>query len=375
VAVAERPEIDRWALALLHRTIVTVTDALDAFDAKAAGEAIESFVDQLSNWYVRRNRRRFWKSTDPDDKQAAYLTLYECLKGAHELMAPFVPFLAENVYQNLVRSVDPDALPSVHMGNWPEAVAAWQNDELLHDIGVVQKVVGLGRAARNKSGIRTRQPISRVLVRAPNDAAAKALESHKDQILEELNVKEIEFIARDAGLVSYVIKPNLPKLGRQYGKLVPQIRQALLDADGAEIAGAAARGEPFELEVADQTIPLEGDDVLIETHSAEGYSCEADAGYLAALDTTLDDGLIAEGLAREVVRSVQDARKQAGLEVSDRITLGVSGSDAVEKALEVHREYLMNETLATAWKIGQADPRHTAEKSMGDAHWKIEISL
>ena len=127
--------------------------------------------------------------------------------------------------------------------------------------------------------------------------------------------------------------------------------------------------------MADQTIPLEGDDVLIETHSAEGYSCEADAGYLAALDTTLDDGLIAEGLAREVVRSVQDARKQAGLEVSDRITLGVSGSDAVEKALEVHREYLMNETLATAWKIGQADPRHTAEKSMGDAHWKIEISL
>ena len=261
------------------------------------------------------------------------------------------------------------------MGNWPEAVAAWQNDELLHDIGVVQKVVGLGRAARNKSGIRTRQPIARVLVRAPNDAAARALKSHKDQILEELNVKDIEFIARDAGLVSYVIKPNLPKLGKQYGKLVPQIRQALLDADGAEIAGAAARGEPFELAVADQTIPLEGDDVLIETHSAEGYSCEADSGYLAALDTTLDDGLIAEGLAREVVRSVQDARKQAGLEVSDRITLGVSGSDAVENALETHREYLMNETLATAWEIGQADPRHTAEKSMGEAHWKIEISL
>ncbi len=375
VPVAERPEIDRWALALLHRTIQAVTDAMDAFDAKSAGEAIESFVDQLSNWYVRRNRRRFWKSTDPEDKQAAYLTLYECLKGVHELMAPFVPFLAEHVYQNLVRSVDADALPSVHMGNWPQANPEWQNDALLHDIGVVQKVVGLGRAARGQSGVRTRQPLARLLVRAPNDAAATALEGHKDQILEELNVKSIEFIARDAGLVSYNIKPNLPKLGKQYGKLVPEIRKALADADGAEIAGAAARGEAFEIEAGGQTIPLEGDDILIETHSAEGYSCEADAGFLTALDTTLNDELVSEGLAREIVRSVQDARKQAGLEVSDRITLGVSGSAAVESALAEHRGYIMNETLAVDWAVGQAEPRYSIDREMGDEHWRIEISL
>ena len=375
VPVQDRPEIDRWALALLHKTIKTVTDAMDAFDAKSAGEAIESFVDQLSNWYVRRNRRRFWKSIDPEDKQAAYLTLYECLKGVHELMAPFVPFLAEHVYQNLVRSVDADALPSVHMGNWPQARPEWQNDALLHDIGVVQKVVGLGRAARGQSGVRTRQPLARLLVRAPNDAAAGALEDHKDQILEELNVKSIEFIARDAGLVSYNIKPNLPKLGKQYGKLVPEIRKALADADGAEIAGAAARGDAFEIEAGGQTIPLEGDDILIETHSAEGYSCEADAGFLTALDTTLNDELISEGLAREIVRSVQDARKQAGLEVSDRITLGVSGSAAVEAALAEHRGYIMNETLAVDWEVGQAQPRHSVDREMGEEHWKIEISL
>ena len=375
IPVEDRPEIDRWALALLHKTIAAVTEALDHFDAKTAGEEIESFVDQLSNWYVRRNRRRFWKSTDPQDKQAAYLTLYECLKSAHELMAPFVPFLAENVYQNLVRSVDPTALPSVHMGNWPEADASWQNEALLHDIDVVQKVVGLGRAARSHSGVRTRQPISRLLVRAPNDRASKALDSHKDQILEELNVKDVEFIARDAGLVSYNIKPNLPKLGKQYGRLVPQIKQALLDADGAAIASAAAGGQPFEIEVEGQVIPLEGDDVLIETHSAEGYSCEADAGYLTALDTTLTDELVAEGLAREIVRSVQDARKQAGLEVSDRITLGVSGSAAVEKALEMHRNYVMAETLATTWETGQTDARYTADREMGEENWTIEISL
>ncbi len=374
VPVAERPEIDRWALALAHDTVVTVTGALDDYDAKTAGEAIEAFVDQLSNWYVRRNRRRFWKSTDLDDKQSAYLTLYECLSTATRLMAPFAPFLAENVYRNLVRGLDPDAPESVHLATWPIADASWKDDALVADIAVVQKVVGLGRAARAKSGVRTRQPIGRLLVRAPNDAASTALDSHKDQLLEELNVKAVEFIARDAGIVSYKIKPNLPKLGKQYGKLLPKIRQALLDADGAAIASATAAGDAFEIEIDGQTVALDGDDVLIETHSAEGYSCEADSGYLAALDTTLDEDLINEGFAREIVRSVQDARKQAGLEVSDRITLGVSGTGAVEKALEVHRDYLMNETLATDWQVKQADAGFTDHRKLGDESWTIEIT-
>ena len=278
VAVADRPEIDRWAMALAYNTTAAVTGALDRFDAKSAGEAIESFIDQLSNWYVRRNRRRFWKSTDVDDKQSAYLTLYECLETATKLMAPFVPFIAESVYQNLVRGGDAAAPLSVHLAAWPEIDAAWRNDALLHDVGVVQKVVGLGRAARNTSGVRTRQPLSRLLVRAPNDRAAAALASHSEQILDELNVKDIEFIARDAGLVSYVIKPNLPKLGKQYGKLLPKIRTALAAADGAAIAAAAAGGVGFEISVDGQTIALTGDDVLIETHSAEGYSCESDRG-------------------------------------------------------------------------------------------------
>jgi len=374
VPTAQRPEIDRWALALLHQTITTVTASLDQFDAKTAGEAIESFVDQLSNWYVRRNRRRFWKSSDPEDTQAAYLTLYECLKSVHELMAPFVPFLAEHVYQNLVRNVDKSAPVSVHMGNWPKADSSWQNDELLFEIGVVQKVVGLARAARGHSGVRTRQPLARLLVRAPTDAAAKALNSHQDQILEELNVKSIEFIARDAGLVSYHIKPNLPRIGKRYGKLIPVIRKALEVADGASIAVAAARGEAFDIEAGGETLTFEGDDVLIETHSAEGYSCEADAGFLTALDTTLTDELISEGVAREIVRSIQDARKQAGLEVSDRIRLGVSGSGAVESALSKHKDYVMNETLATAWETGQSEPLYSADRELGEEHWTIEFS-
>ena len=374
IPVADRPEIDRWALALTHETITTVTRALEDYDARTAGGAIESFVDQLSNWYVRRNRRRFWKSTDREDKHSAYLTLYECLKTAHELMAPFVPFLAENVYQNLVKGVDPDAPDSVHMTAWPEANPDWQNDQLLHDIGVVQKVVGLGRGARGQSGVRTRQPLSRLLVRAPNDAAAKALDEHQDQVLEELNVKAVEFIARDAGIVSYRIKPNMPSLGKQgLGKQIPALKQWLeKEADGAAIARAVAKGEAYPVPFLDD--PINAEDFLVETHSAEGYACAEDAGYLAALDTSMSDALLDEGVAREIVRSIQDARKQAGLEVSDRIVLGVSGSAGVERALAAHKDYVMAETLATKWAVGQSKPLFTIDRSVDEETWKVEFS-
>jgi isoleucyl-tRNA synthetase len=374
VPLADRPEIDRWAMALLNQTVRTCTEAMDDYDAKRAGEAIESFVDQLSNWYVRRNRRRFWKSTDLEDKRSAYLTLYECLHAAHKLMAPFVPFLAENVYQNLVRGIDKDAPVSVHMAEWPQIDPARDDEQLLYDIGVVQKVVGLARAARGQSGVRTRQPLSRLLVRTPDDATAKALQDHQEQVLEELNVKKIEFIARDAGLVSYRIKPNLPRIGKQYGKLVPQVKKALEEADGAAIAGAIARGEAFEIEVQGQKIELGAEDILIETSSAEGYACGEDGGYLTALDTSLNDDLIREGIARELIRTVQEARKQAGLEVSDRIILGVSGSAGVEDSLAEYRDYLMSETLAIDWSIGQGDALFKETRSLDDHEWTIEIS-
>ena len=324
---------------------------------------------------MRRNRRRFWKSTDIEDKRAAYLTLYECLVAAHKLMAPFVPFLAEQVYQNLVRTVDSSAPESVHMVEWPEADPTWQNDELLFDIGVVQKVVGLGREARSQSGVRTRQPLSRLLVRAPDDASAKALGAHQDQVLEELNIKDVEFIARDADIVNYRIKPNLPKLGKEgHGKNLPAIRAALQEADGKVIASAIAAGDSYTLTFDGGELDLTGEDLLIETTSAEGYACAEDVGYLAALDTNLNEELIDEGMAREIVRSVQDARKQAGLEVSDRIMLGVSGSEAIEKALAAHRDYVMAETLAVEWSVGQADSLYTSDKDLGDEKWTIEIS-
>jgi len=374
IPVADRPEIDRWALALADATIETATRALDDYDAKTAGEAIESFVDQLSNWYVRRNRRRFWKSTDLDDKQSAYLTLYQCLNVAHQLMAPLLPFLAEHVYQNLVKSIDPDAPDSVHMVRWPESDPAWKDDALLKAVGVVQKVVGLGRAARGQSGVRTRQPLARVLVRAPDESARRAIDTHREQVLEELNVKSIEFIAQDASHVNYRIKPNMPALGKRgYGKQIPALKKWLEDgADKAAIARAAAAGEGYKVPMIDE--PLSADDFLIETESAEGYACAEEAGYLVELDTALTDELVAEGWAREVVRSVQDARKQAGLEVSDRIVLGIAGSDGIEQALLVHRGYVMAETLATDWAVNQQRPLYSGDRDVGDEHWTIEFS-
>ena len=375
IPIAERPEIDRWALALLHRTVAEVTDALEAYDVYRAGRAIESFVDQLSNWYVRRNRRRFWKAAAGRDKQAAYLTLYECLHTANRLMAPIMPFITEAVHRNLVRGADDAAPLSVHMSEWPVPDPAARDDALIAEIDVVQRVVGLGRAARNSSGVRVRQPLSRLLVRTPDEASAAFVTRHEAQILEELNVKGVEMLAPDAELVSYRIKPNLPRIGKRFGRRVPAIRDALAAADGGAIAASVAAGRTFEVQAGGETVTFEPEDVLVESTSAEGYSSAEEGGYLVGLDTMLTEALVREGLARELVRTVQEARKQAGLDVSDRITLRIEGTPEVAAALDAHRDYVMEETLAIGW--GEADWSHaySVEHTLGTARWEIGLRV
>ncbi|MEK9942485.1 MAG: DUF5915 domain-containing protein, partial [Gammaproteobacteria bacterium] len=373
VPLAERPEIDRWALALLHHTVETTTAAMDAYDARSAGEAIERFVDQLSNWYIRRNRRRFWKSEAGTDKQSAYLTLYECLSTLQKLIAPFMPFLAETMYQNLTRSQDTSAPLSVHMAQWPSAQSEWKNTALREAIDVIQQVVALGRAARESSQVRVRQPLAQLLVRLPSKEAEAAVKAHEVQVLEELNVKALGFIAADAALVSYRIKPHLPRVGKRYGKLIPQIREALLQANGAVLAAAQVSGQSITLEVAGQTIVLEPEDLLIETESAEGYACAESGGMLVALDTTLSDDLLREGLAREIVRTIQDARKQFGLEVSDRIRLHLSGSTRVREAIEQYRDWIMDETLASTWSDEPFSSGFSLDREIADEQWHIAL--
>ena len=374
VPLAERPEIDRWALALLHRTVTDVTNALEAYDVFKAGRAIESFVDQLSNWYVRRNRRRFWKAAAGRDKQAAYLTLYECLHTVNRLMAPIMPFITEVVHRNLVRGVDETACLSVHMSEWPTPDSAAHDDILIAEIDVVQRVVGLGRAARNSSGVRVRQPLSRLLVRTPDEACAAFLARHEAQILEELNVKAVEMLAPDAELLTHRIKPNLPRIGKRFGKRVPAIRAALAASDGNAIAAAVAAGRTFDVEAGGETIAFEPDDVLVESTSAEGYACAEEGGFLVGLDTSLTEALEREGLARELVRTVQEARKQAGLDVSDRITLRIEGSSDVAAALDVHRDYVMEETLATGWGEACWSPAYSIEHTLGAGRWTIGLA-
>ena len=366
--------LDRWILALLEDTRNTVTQALDRYDAQAANGAIEWFVEQLSTWYVRRSRRRFWKASEGADKQAAYRTLFECLETVTYLMAPTVPFLAEDVYQNLVRSVSKDAPASVHMAAWPASRPERMDQALLEDMVVVQRVVGLGRAARAKSNLKIRQPLSRLLVRVPNAAASRAIGAHTDQLREELNVKRVEVIAADAELVSYRIKVNLPVVGKRHGRVIPAIREALAAADARQIAKACARGESIRLRTAVQEVELQPADLLVETTSASGFVCEEAEGYLVGLDTALTDELLQEGLCREMVRTVQDARKQAGLDVADRIVLMIEGDSQVTRALVSHREYLMNETLAVRFEVPTGSRVYSIEQAHGDLRWRISLS-
>ena len=373
VPYEKRPLIDRWILALAHQTIAKATEGLDNYTSKPAGEAIESLVDQLSNWYVRRNRRRYWKGESGDDKQAAYLTLHETLDIITRLIAPFMPFLSESLYQNLVRRPFPDRPESVHLESWPTVNEQLLDDTLVSQMDVVQKVVGLGRATREKSQVRIRQPLSRILVRVPTDEAKDAIGKHLNQILEELNIKEVEFIARDAEIVSYDIKPKLPEIGKRHGRLVPAIKKALAEASGAQIAGIVGNGDSFELEVEGQTIQFAPEDVIIQTASAEGYASAEEGDYLVALETTITPELAEEGIARELVRSVQDARKQADLQISDRIALHIGGSEAVISALDAFKETIATETLTQQWLSEADDECFAANGSVDGQDWSIAL--
>ncbi|MCY4149411.1 MAG: isoleucine--tRNA ligase [Gammaproteobacteria bacterium] len=345
VPVGKRPEIDQWILALTHQTIKTTTDSLENYDAYTSGQAIEKLVDQLSNWYIRRNRRRFWRSENGDDKQAAYLTLFECLDTIQRLIAPFMPFLAESMYLNLSRCLDESA-ESIHLTEWPDHNEALLNGMLVFEMDVVQTVVGLGRTARETSRIRVRQPLKRILVHCPDTEARQAITKHKGQLQEELNIREIGFIDSSTELVLYEVAPNFRTLGKRYGKLMPAIKDALNQADATGIIEAIESVGSYSMNVDGQNVDFDREDLQVVTKSAEGFACSEAGGYLVALDTAIDHELLVEGIARELIRTVQEARKSAELEISDRIHLSVSGSSLIDEAMSAHRDHIMSETLA-----------------------------
>jgi isoleucyl-tRNA synthetase len=337
--------LDRWLLSELNALVRDVTAAYERYDVPNATRPIADFVEKMSTWYLRRSRRRFWKSESDADKQAAYSTLYTALVTLSKLLAPAMPFLAEELYQNLVLSVDKFAPESVHLASWPEYEAAAIDEALNGDMALVMRLVSLGHAARQKANRKVRQPLSEVAFSVGNLAERKAVEMFADLIADELNVKRVRLLDAATEAVSHTVKPLPKQLGQKYGNKFPAIQQAILAMDAEQVAHTLMSGQPLTVIVAGETFNILPEEVEVKAQAKEGFAVAEEGAYVAALVTELTPDLIREGLAREFVRRVQDLRKSSGLEVADRIDLFVEASPGLRSALEAHRDYVMAETL------------------------------
>jgi isoleucyl-tRNA synthetase len=335
-------DLDRWALSRTAGTAQFVAERLDAYDATSAGRAIADLVDELSNWYVRRSRRRFW-----DGDPAAFETLRTCLLTVAKLLAPFCPFIADEIYDNL-----DGTLESVHLCDFPAGDALPARDEPLEQaMALARETVRLGLGARGKAKIKVRQPLGEAVVVADERERA-AIERLADVVREELNVRRMRFVAAAEELSEYEVKANYRTLGPLFGKDMPQAAEAIAALDPALVAEAVrGDGSTVGISVAGREHTLSAEDVILTMKAPEGYSVEREGAHAVALDLTIDDDLREEGYAREIVHAVQNARKSAGLEVEDRIALCLAGDPALVAAAEAHRDYLVGETLAVELEL------------------------
>jgi len=345
-------QLDRWIVARLNETTADVRAMLDVYDAEHAVAAMESLLDDLSNWYVRRSRRRFWKSETDADKSAAYATLWHVMVEFTRLLAPFIPFTAEAIYQNLVRSSDGAAPVSVHHTFFPQVAEAQLDRRLLDKMRLAIDVAALGRSARSSADVKLRQPLARAKVFVGSQQERDDLRDLADVLAEEINVKEIEIVAEVGELVSYKLLPNNRALGPKLGPLFPSVREALSRLDQAEAAAILQAGEPLELVVNGQVVNLTGDDVLVQTEPLGGLAVAGEKGVTVAVDPHLTPELMQEGYARDLVRIINNMRKEAGLEVSDRIHLGYEAAGDVAAAMANFAGFISEETLAVSLVVG-----------------------
>ena len=346
--------LDQWLRSSLHTLVRDVTTALENYDVLGATRPIEVFVDQLSNWYLRRSRRRFWKSESDADKKAAYATLYEALVTVSKLLAPTMPFMADELYQNLVRSVDENAPLSVHLTEWPAFDEALIDEKLNREMALVMKLVSLGHAARNKANRKVRQPLAEVAFAVGNREEGEIALAHADLLEDELNVKKVRLLNAANEAVSFSLNPLPKQLGQKYGSKFPEIRKAVLALDAEKTASSLLAGNAVKVEADGETYWLLPEEVEVRVNARSGYAVASEGAYLAALVTDLTPELIQEGLAREFVRRVQDLRKSAGLEIADRINLYVSASPALAEAINIQMDYICTETLARELKFEAA---------------------
>ena len=333
--------MDKWIISKLNTLVKEVDDKLAHYDITSAALQIEGFTDELSNWYVRRNRERVWSENLTDDKIGAYVTLYKVLTTLIKVAAPFVPFMTDEIYQNLVVGLDKNAPESVHLCLWPEVDENAINKELEKEMDLAYKIVKLGRSARNSANIKNRQPLSEMLISIDN-----LPKYYEDIVKEELNVKKVELGAEMSKYVDFEIKPNLPVLGKEYGKLIPQIRTKLAEMNQMDLATKVKNGKSEYIEIGDTQIELTADNLLVTMQGKEGFAFSGEGEIGVILETTITPELRKEGYVRELLSKVQNMRKDKGFEVLDNINLYVAGSEELEAVIKENEELIKHDTLA-----------------------------
>lgn len=350
VPYEERPELDRWIISKLNALVKEYESFMDEYEVTKAARAVSNFtIDQLSNWYVRRSRRRFWSSRTPSEKSevniaklSAYQTLYECLNTVAKLTSPFVPFLSEEIYQALNRTTNRENFESIHLSLFPKI--AYREEELEKRMDIAQRVVYLARSMRAKSNLKIRQPLKKIMVAIPLELR-ESLTLMKNVILEEINLKELVILDSDSEIVKKSAKPNFKSIGPKFGKIVNKVAESIKAFSSLQIK-SLEKGENISIDVQGENILIAPEDVEIISSNIEGWLVESEEGITAALDTELTDELIAEGLAREFVNRIQNMRKDAGFEVTDRIKISFRTDEKLNTAIKKFEEYIAAETLA-----------------------------
>ncbi len=368
--VKDRPDIDRWILSDLQLLIRKAREAFESFNAMAFCLEAESFVDdRLSNWYVRRNRRRFWKSEKGSDKLAAYQTLYTVLTTLTKLCAPVMPFLTETMHQNLIEARSPreGGRESIHLCEFPHGDESLIDAELSADMDALLRIVPLGSAARNSVKIKVRQPLAEMRVQPGDESICRAVERFADQICEELNLKRVTLHdPKNGPLLRFDVKPNMKTLGPKFGPRLKTVQAAIAAHDPAALSGKVQAGQPFELPCSDGMALLDAADVIVQLKAPEGWAGIAERGTQAMIDIRLTDELAREGMAREVVRHIQNARKDAALEMQDRIVLYLAtDSPKLREAIAAHRDYIAAETLVATW----------SDEPLGEGAYRVEVKV
>jgi len=373
--VEDRMEIDRWIMSELNKTIKDVNRLLEDFNVTESGRLIQDFVDKLSNWYVRRSRRRFWKSEEDIDKISAYLTLYECLLTVVKLTAPYIPFISEDIYKNLTASIG-KGVESVHLEDYPEADQSLIDEDLSFKMNAARKVVGLGRAVRNKINIKTRQPVEKVSIYFDRDGRRKDAVNHFENIiLSELNAKKIEFTGNLDELVAYDIKPNLAILGKKYGPMIPGIRKALSRADAAKIALKVNNGKNIKIVIGGKDLEIEPEELLVEIKNKENMGVETDGEFTVGLSTDISEELKAEGFARELVHQIQNLRKEAGFQIENTIDTAIEAPEEQLKLVGDFTDYINKETLTGNMLQSFSDDMFVKEVNVNGIMVKIGIKV